>query len=171
MAHTMNPMAKSILRPFEPNKLKTDADGNKVDDEDDGLEGGLAMEELRAELQDLEENVLCEGDDVEGLVNVLDEMTDVEKEEWAEAVMPIRKALVKVRKSSIVYDWQSRNCLIRRFSFLLLRKSCRIDFNCFRLVGSMLTELFAGPPCLLQNYKLTHSPSPCLVKTYSWDSV
>lgn len=118
MAHTVNLTAKSILCPFEPNKPKTDADGNKVNKEDNDLEGGLAMEELRAELQDLEENGLCKGDDVKGLVNVLDKMTDIEKEEWAEAVMPIHRALVKVRKSSIVYNWQSRNCLIRRFYFL-----------------------------------------------------
>lgn len=114
MAHTVNLTAKSILRPFEPKKPKIDEDGNEVNGDGDGLEGGLGMEELRAELQDLEENGLCEGDDVEGLVNVLDEMTDVEKEEWAEAVMPIRRALVKVRKSSIVCDWQSKNCPIRR---------------------------------------------------------
>lgn len=97
MAHTVNLTAKSILRPFEPKKPKTDENGNQVNADEDGVESGLGMEELRAALQDLEENGLREDDDVEGFVDVLEEMTDVEREEWVEAVMPMRKALVKVR--------------------------------------------------------------------------
>lgn len=95
MAHTVNLTAKSMIRPFDPKQPKND-ENNQGNEGEDGLESGFGMEQLRAELQDLEENGVTDGDDVEGFVDVLTEMTDVEREEWVEAVMPIRKALVKV---------------------------------------------------------------------------
>lgn len=78
MAHTVNLTAKSILRPFEPKCKESE---NQENGAEDSLERGLEMEELRAELQDIEENRDSGSDNVESFVNVLEEMTDVEKEQ------------------------------------------------------------------------------------------
>lgn len=96
MAHTVNLTAKSVICPFDPKQPKNNENDEGNEGGEDGLESGFGMEELEAELQDLEENGVTDGDNVEGFVDVLNEMTDVEREEWVEAVMPVRKALVKV---------------------------------------------------------------------------
>ena len=90
--HTLNLSAKGVLRPFEPSKPKIaepNEAGVQVDD--------TGIDELHAELRDLAENGEKEADDVEGFVDVLDEMTDAEKEEWHADVEPVRKALYKVK--------------------------------------------------------------------------
>lgn len=99
MAHTINLAAKGILRPFDTRQTKNAAgNGDNGDDNDElaNLLKGLNIEELQAELLDLEENGVREADDDEGLVDVLSEMTGAEQEEWAEAVVPLQTALVKV---------------------------------------------------------------------------
>lgn len=99
MAHTINLVAKGILRPFDTKQSK-DTSGNENNGDDDDelatLLKGINMEELQAELLDLEENGVRETDDDDGLADVLSEMTGEEKNEWAEAVVPLRTALVKV---------------------------------------------------------------------------
>ena len=98
-AHTVNLTAKGVLRPFEPKKPKSDVSQSTTDFEAAELAGGsndLGLEELRAELRDLEENGDQGTDDLEGFVEVLNEMTEDEREEWNEAVQPLRSALVKV---------------------------------------------------------------------------
>lgn len=54
------------------------------------------IEELQAELKDLEENGEQTQDDLEGFVDVLKEMTEEEREEWNDGIQPIRGALIKV---------------------------------------------------------------------------
>lgn len=96
-AHTVNLTAKGVLRPFEPRKPKPGASDADIEAAElAGLADDAGLEELRAELRDLEENGAQERDDLEGFVEVLDEMTEEEREEWNEAVQPLRSALVKV---------------------------------------------------------------------------
>lgn len=94
--------AKGVLRPFEPKKLNTS--GMSAAEikaaEIAGLVDGTGIDELRAELRNLEENGEQEKDDLEGFVEVLDEMSEDEREEWNEAVQPLRNALVKVCNSN-----------------------------------------------------------------------
>ncbi|KAE9388324.1 hypothetical protein BT96DRAFT_784989, partial [Gymnopus androsaceus JB14] len=58
------------------------------------------IEELQAELKDLEENGEQTRDDLEGFVDVLNEMTEEERQEWNAGVKPIRGALIKTRRRS-----------------------------------------------------------------------
>ncbi|KAF9064512.1 hypothetical protein BDP27DRAFT_1230402, partial [Rhodocollybia butyracea] len=89
--HTTNLTARGVLRPFEPSKLKTTEEGSEpAVPNDDGLE------ELYAELQDIKENGNKDKDDVEGFVEVLNEMTEQEREQWHENVKPVKTALYKV---------------------------------------------------------------------------
>ncbi|KAJ3832394.1 hypothetical protein F5878DRAFT_548248 [Lentinula raphanica] len=60
----------------------------------------MGLEELYAELKDLEENGDREKDDVEGFVAVLDEMSEEERERWHREVAPVKSALYKTRKIS-----------------------------------------------------------------------
>ncbi|KAF5355384.1 hypothetical protein D9757_014613 [Collybiopsis confluens] len=88
-AHTINLTAKGILKPFEVRK------GN-VDDVD-GVPNESTLEELQAELRDIREGNMDE-DDEDGFAEVLNTMSDEERQEWGEAVKPIRSALYKCRK-------------------------------------------------------------------------
>lgn len=110
MAHMVNLSAKGILCPFEvkkQTKKKENSNDNKStadDDNDDKAElsellVGLDIEELHAEMQDLEENGECARDNEDGLVNVFEQMTITEKRSWANTVVPLRSALVKVNHS------------------------------------------------------------------------
>lgn len=92
-AHTINLTAKGVLRPFEPVKVK---DAVAEGDELEAIAKDAEVEELRAELKDLEENGEQSADDLQGFVNVLDEMSEEERQEWQESVRPVRGALIKV---------------------------------------------------------------------------
>lgn len=93
-AHTINLTAKGVLRPFEPKRVKGQvSDSNELED----IAKDAEIEELQAELKDLENNGEQTQDDLEGFVDVLNEMTEEEREEWNESVKPIRSALIKVR--------------------------------------------------------------------------
>lgn len=95
--HTVNLTAKGVLKPFEPakpkpaeaNSAETTA-GDRVPLDDSGLE------ELYAELRDIEANGEQEKDDEEGFVEVLNEMSEAEREQWNKDVQPVRNALNKV---------------------------------------------------------------------------
>lgn len=84
-AHVVNLTAKGVLRPFEPKNAQA---------------GDAEVEELRAQLKDLEENGVLDADDNDGFVDVIEEMTDEEREEWEASVEPIRTALTKVCTNS-----------------------------------------------------------------------
>lgn len=105
MAHTVNLAAKGILRPFEVKQIKNNinVEGDGSDDDDDhellSLIKGLDIEELHAEIRDLEDNGECDKDRDDGFVDVFEEMTVEEKMSWAKAVVPLRSALVKVSHS------------------------------------------------------------------------
>ena len=108
MAHTVNLSAKGILRPFELKNCKKDTDGGSNDsgdgDEDAellGLGDGVEIEELQAELHNIEEHGVQDKDDIDGFVDVLQEMTVIERKQWAKDVAPLRSALVKV--SSLLF--------------------------------------------------------------------
>ena len=93
-SHTVNLTAKGVLRPFEPAKPKARIESSEVQapvHPDD-----IGLEELYAELKDIEENGDKEKDDVEGFVEVLQEMTEEEREQWKQDVEPVRMALFKV---------------------------------------------------------------------------
>ncbi|KAE9384083.1 hypothetical protein BT96DRAFT_755232, partial [Gymnopus androsaceus JB14] len=60
----------------------------------------IGLEELIVELKDIEENGEKERDDVEGFVEVLQEMSEEEREQWEKDVKPVRTALFKARKIS-----------------------------------------------------------------------
>lgn len=92
-AHTINLTAKGVLRPFEPKNVKDHVDEST---ELEAIAKDTEIEELQAELKDLEENGEQEKDDLEGFVDVLQEMSEEEREEWYHAVKPIRGALIKV---------------------------------------------------------------------------
>lgn len=93
-AHTINLTAKGVLRPFETKRIK-----NQVDEgsELEAISKDTEIEELQAELKDLEDNGEQAKDDLEGFVDVLNEMTEEERMEWNDGVKPIRGALIKVR--------------------------------------------------------------------------
>lgn len=82
-AHVVNLTAKGVLRPFE-------------------AKGGPSaeLEELRAQLNDIEANGVQDEDDDEGFIDMVAEMTEEERAEWEESVEPIREALRKVRNQS-----------------------------------------------------------------------
>lgn len=86
--HTVNLTAKGVLRPFE--LVKPAAGGSNAPVSPDGLD------ELYAELRDIEENGDLDKDDMEGFVEVLKEMTDEEREKWNQNVEPVRTTLFKV---------------------------------------------------------------------------
>ncbi|KIK64042.1 hypothetical protein GYMLUDRAFT_57075 [Collybiopsis luxurians FD-317 M1] len=93
MAHTVNLMAKGILHPFEPVKPKS-----RLNDEvgpDPDFNDNIGLDELYAELKDIEENGNKAKDDIEGFVEVLEEMTDAEREKWDKEVEPVKNALYK----------------------------------------------------------------------------
>ena len=77
-SHTMNLTAKGVLHPFEPVKPKarTELMSQAQVSKDIGLE------ELYTELRDVKENGNKETDDVEEFVEVLQEMTEEEQEQW-----------------------------------------------------------------------------------------
>lgn len=100
--HTVNLTAKGVLRPFEPSKAKATESEPTVPE-------NIGLEELYAELKDIEENGDKEKDDVEGFVEVLDEMTEEEREQWHADVEPVKTALYKV----------SNSCGYKRLSHLL----------------------------------------------------
>lgn len=91
-SHTVNLTAKGVLRPFEPTKPTAAESGDKSQPPV-SLEG---LDELMNELRDIEENGNQEGDDVDGFVEVLQEMTVEEREKWEEDVEPLKMALFKV---------------------------------------------------------------------------
>lgn len=93
MSHTVNLTAKGVLRSFEPTKTGATDDAGAAT-------GGhappdIGLQELYAELRNIEENG-DEEDDVDGFVDVLDQMTVVEREEWYKNVEPVKNALQKV---------------------------------------------------------------------------
>lgn len=102
MAHTVNLAAKGILRPFDTKiKAKEDSNENSGDSDDEdhallNLVNGLNIEQLQAEIQDLEKNGESEKDREDGFVDVFEEMNVAEKTLWVKAVIPLRSALVKV---------------------------------------------------------------------------
>lgn len=81
-SHSVNLTAKGVLRPFEPVKSTEKAPDNLQ----------VGFDELNAELEKIEESE----DDTEGFVEVLEEMSDKEREEWERNVKPVRTALFKV---------------------------------------------------------------------------
>ncbi|KAE9398961.1 hypothetical protein BT96DRAFT_736085, partial [Gymnopus androsaceus JB14] len=58
------------------------------------------IEELQAELKDLEENGEQTRDNIEGFVDILNEMMEEERQEWNTGVKPIRGALIKTHQIS-----------------------------------------------------------------------
>jgi len=92
MDHTVNLTAKGVLRPFEPTKPKQNNEGDS--EQDTGPED-IGLDELYAELRDIEENGDQDKDDVEGFVEVLREMTAEEREQWHRDVQPVKSALYK----------------------------------------------------------------------------
>ncbi|KAJ3715831.1 hypothetical protein C8R42DRAFT_538150, partial [Lentinula raphanica] len=84
---------------FEPIKRKRVAD----DESNEGVgehsaPEDIGMEELYTELQNIEENGDVEGDNLEGFVEVLNEMTDKEREQWGRNVAPVKATLYKTCK-------------------------------------------------------------------------
>ncbi|KAF5365839.1 hypothetical protein D9757_012804 [Collybiopsis confluens] len=79
-AHTINLTAKGILKPFEV--CKGTADGDGVPDE-------VSLEELQAELMDIREGN-TDHDNENGFAEVLNTMSDTERQGWGDAVKPIR---------------------------------------------------------------------------------
>lgn len=94
-SHSINLMAKGVLRPFEP------VPEQPVPSDGTGLNTGL--NELLAELRKIEEEY--DADDTEGFIEVLQEMSDEEREQWERDVEPVKMALFKVCKyaTSSVY--------------------------------------------------------------------
>lgn len=71
-AHTVNLTAKGILRPFEPQSTSTSSKGPDV-----------GLNELYAELVKIQEEGDDDADDdTEGFVEVLQDMTAEEREQW-----------------------------------------------------------------------------------------
>ncbi|KAJ3720706.1 hypothetical protein C8R42DRAFT_582626, partial [Lentinula raphanica] len=96
-AHTANLTAKGILRPFEPRRGAANAESNGEERGNHANDDNLGLEELNAELRDLEENGDENRDNEEGFVAVLEEMTEEEREKWVRAVEPVKSMLYKVR--------------------------------------------------------------------------
>lgn len=103
-AHTINLTAKGVLRPFEPKKVK---EGVEEGDELEAIARDTEVEELQAELKDLEDNGDQSKDDLEGFVDVLKEMSEEERQEWHQSVKPVRGALIKVCLISKSGQYQS----------------------------------------------------------------
>jgi len=112
-AHTVNLAAKGVLRPFEPKKRKDN-------DEEIFTNGDLEelQEELQAEFRDLEENGAQETDDDDGFVDVLNEMTALERDEWEAGIVPLRMALKKVSRSTIGHKTNRYITILGNFSWL-----------------------------------------------------
>lgn len=70
-AHTINLTAKGVLRPFEAKTVGQVEEGSELQT----IVQETVIEELQAELKDLEENGKQTRDDLEGFVDVLKEMT------------------------------------------------------------------------------------------------
>ena len=105
-AHTVNLTAKGVLRPFEPVKPKSGTESTEVP----VPSNDIGLEELIAELKDIEENGEKERDDVEGFVEVLQEMSEEEREQWEKDVKPVRTALFKVSSNSLDFCWPCMVC-------------------------------------------------------------
>ncbi|KAJ3713777.1 hypothetical protein C8R42DRAFT_592237, partial [Lentinula raphanica] len=99
-AHTVNLTAKGVLCPFEPVKRK--AATNEENNEEAGEhrtrtpEEQMGLDELYTELMNLEENGDVDRDNIEGFVEVLNEMSEEEREEWDRNVAPVKSTLYKV---------------------------------------------------------------------------
>ena len=89
--HTMNLIAKSLIRQFDVRKNKTSDDIAGNDSQLDKLSEGLDEEEHAAVAS-------VEGsDDVDGIVYLTDGMENVERAAHEEYVRPVKLVLVKVR--------------------------------------------------------------------------
>ena len=95
MAHTINLTAKAILHPFEPIKPRSKGTKGELSNEPVAPDD-IGLEELYAQLKDIEENGEQGKDNVEGFVNVLEEMTEAEQDEWRAKIEPVKQALYKV---------------------------------------------------------------------------
>ncbi|KAJ3817536.1 hypothetical protein F5880DRAFT_1511688 [Lentinula raphanica] len=90
----------SIISTGPKHKQKNEEGGDEVAAGDTTAPDDLGLDELYAELQDIEEFGDKDKDDVEGFVAVLDEMTAEERENWHWAVEPVKSTLFKTRKIS-----------------------------------------------------------------------
>jgi hypothetical protein len=94
-AHIINLVAKSLLKMFDPPKKTdgtSDKDGDNDDDEPDGF---LDLDELLAELNDLE-HTSPERDDDDDIFDEVAHMLDDERNLFFDSTKEIRSALSKV---------------------------------------------------------------------------
>ncbi|KAJ6608730.1 hypothetical protein B0H10DRAFT_1815190, partial [Mycena sp. CBHHK59/15] len=99
--HIMNLVAKSLLKMFDPPPKNSfgnsdDADDTDGDRDDEDPSGGLDLDELLAELDDMERT---EEDDDADIFDEIGHMLEAEREEFLEQTKEIRSALIKVRMS------------------------------------------------------------------------
>lgn len=99
-AHTLNLTAKSTLGQFE---VKKNNDGKPDSYLIDNAEHHLLLlaqdieiDNTEARVLDIEQNGVGEKDDIEGLFDAVEGMTEQERVEWKDTVRPIRSVLVKV---------------------------------------------------------------------------
>lgn len=96
-AYVVNLTVKGVLWPFEGKKTK-ETDEARVSGEAGEIEDLQSkIEELRAQVKELESNTVQDANDLEGFVDVMQDMSNEEKEEWERNVQPIHGALTKVR--------------------------------------------------------------------------
>lgn len=86
----------------------------------------IEYDELEARLLDVGENGVQDDDEYDDLPDLVDAMTEQARTEWADNVMPVRTALLKVSPFIYLIDAPGIECAL------------------------------PGPQDLLQNYKLTH---------------
>ncbi|KAJ3745235.1 hypothetical protein EV360DRAFT_76516, partial [Lentinula raphanica] len=99
--HTLNLTAKGVLQPFESIKPKKTTNTGEADvPGEHAAPENIGLDELYAELKNIEEFGEQDKDNIEGFVAVLDEMTEEERERWQCEVEPVKSALYKTWKIS-----------------------------------------------------------------------
>lgn len=104
--HIINLVAKTLLRQFDVKKKDGATDMTSLDDETQcelkELEGLLIEDD-----EDAPRAVNDEGDDdsVEGWVDEMDEMSEVERRALEQSIRPVKCALAKVRASKLTSLW------------------------------------------------------------------
>jgi len=124
--HTVNLVAKSLVRKFDVKKKRRDGEHTGFKDENaERLEQELHTLADRIELEEratVDENNLDDNNEFEGWIDEVERLTNKEQEEFHETVCPVKLVLVKVKHTRKKHlptidtcagrsgDWPSRSC-------------------------------------------------------------
>jgi hypothetical protein len=124
--HIVNLVAKTLLRQFEVPKKDINAALDAAEQALLDLSAGTDMEEMVTMAEGgLGDN--SDADDIDGLVNEMDELSEEEGKELHQKILPVRLVLVKVRKDSTLRTYANDNGQqLRKLAFEILHSTTKL---------------------------------------------